>query len=44
MVAVLASEAILPPLTKIAAMDAVILSGLVYTALAWNERAKGASL
>lgn len=43
-VAVLASEAILPPLTKIAAMDAVILSGLVYIALAWNERAKGASL
>lgn len=39
-VAVLASEAILPTLTKIAAMDAVILSGLIYVVLAWNERKK----
>jgi len=39
--AVLASEAVLPTLTKIAAMDAVILSGLLYIALAWSERRKG---
>ena len=37
-VAVLASESILPTLTKIAAMDAVILSGVIYIILAWNER------
>lgn len=36
--AVLASEEILPTITKIAAMDAVILSGLVYVILAWNDR------
>lgn len=36
--AVLASEGIMPTLTEIAAMDAVILSGLLYTVLAWNER------
>ena len=35
---VLASEGLLPTLTKIAAMDAVILSALVYVSLAWNER------
>ncbi len=37
-VAVLASEGLIPTLTKIAAMDAVILSGVIYIALAWNER------
>lgn len=37
-VAVLASEGIVPTITKIAAMDAVILSGLIYVILAWNER------
>ncbi len=36
--AVLASEGLIPTLTNIAAMDAVILSGVLYTALAWNER------
>lgn len=36
--AVLASGGLLPPLTKIAAMDAVILSAIVYIILAWNER------
>lgn len=37
-VAVLASEGLIPTLTKIAAMDAVILSGVIYVLLAWNER------
>jgi len=37
--AVLASEGLIPTLTNIAAMDAVILSGMLYTVLAWNERA-----
>jgi len=39
-VAVLASEGFLSnlSLTKIAAMDAVILSGFIYLILAWNER------
>lgn len=36
--AVMASEALLPTLTGIAAMDAVILAGLVYTILAWRGR------
>lgn len=36
--AILASEGIAPTLTKIAAMDAVILSAALYLALAWNER------
>ena len=36
--AVLSSEEILPTLTKIAAMDAVILSAFIYVILAWNER------
>ncbi len=36
--AVLASEAILPTLTGIAALDAVVLAGIVYTALAWRKR------
>lgn len=36
--AVLASEALLPTLTNIAAMDAVILSALVYLILAWQDR------
>lgn len=37
-VAVLASDAIIPTLSKIAAIDAVFLSAIIYTALAWNER------
>lgn len=37
-VAVLASEAIIRPLTGIAAMDAIILSAVAYIILAWNER------
>jgi cytosine permease len=37
-VAVLASDGFIPTLTKIAAMDAVILSGVLYIALAWNQR------
>jgi len=37
-IALLASESIIPTLTKIAAMDAVILSAIVYLILAWNER------
>jgi cytosine permease len=36
--AVLASEELLPTLTGIAAMDAVILAGFAYTALAWRNR------
>lgn len=36
--AVLASEELLPTLTGIAAMDAVILAGVVYIALAWRNR------
>jgi len=36
--AVLASESIIPSPSKIAAIDAVILTGIVYLALAWNER------
>lgn len=36
--AVLASEAVIPSPSKIAAIDAVILTGIVYMALAWNER------
>jgi cytosine permease len=36
--AVLASETLLPTLTGIAAMDAVILAGLTYLALAWRSR------
>ncbi|MEO9473868.1 cytosine permease [Parasphingorhabdus sp.] len=38
MFAVLASEMLLPTLTGIAAMDAVILAGIVYTILAWRNR------
>lgn len=41
--AVLASEELLPTLTGIAAMDAVILAGLVYTGLAWRNREVQAS-
>lgn len=37
-IAVLASEGIIPTLTKIAAIDAVILSAALYIALAWTER------
>lgn len=37
-VAVLASDGFIPIMTKIAAMDAVILSGVLYIALAWNQR------
>ncbi|MGB5723697.1 MAG: cytosine permease [Parasphingorhabdus sp.] len=36
--AVLASEELLPTLTGVAAMDAVILAGFAYTALAWRNR------
>lgn len=36
--AVLASESVIPSPTTIAAIDAVVLSGIVYLALAWNER------
>ncbi len=36
--AVVASEGYLLPLTKIAAMDAVLFSGILYTLLAWTER------
>ena len=36
--AVVASEQIIPSPTKIAAMDAIILSGLIYIALAWSDR------
>jgi len=36
--AIVASEGYVLPLTKIAAIDAVLLSGILYTALAWNER------
>ncbi len=35
---VLGSEGLVPTLTGTAAMDAMILSALVYLALAWNER------
>lgn len=41
--AVMASEELLPTLTGIAAMDAVVLAGLVYTALAWRNREVQAS-
>jgi len=34
----LASDGIIPTLTKIAAIDAVLLSAIIYIALAWNER------
>ncbi|NOX68641.1 MAG: cytosine permease [Gammaproteobacteria bacterium] len=37
--AVLASESIIPSPSEVAAIDAVILTGIVYLALAWNERA-----
>lgn len=37
-IAVLASEGTIPILTKIAAIDAVLLSAVIYIALAWNER------
>ena len=37
-VAVLASDGFIPTLTKIAALDAVILSGVLYIALAWTQR------
>ena len=37
-VAVLASESVIPPLTQIAAVDAIALSAISYLALAWNER------
>ena len=36
--AIIASEGHVLPLTKIAAMDAVLLSGILYTVLAWTER------
>ncbi len=36
--AVLTAEELLPTLTSIAAMDAVLLSAVIYTAIAWNER------
>lgn len=39
-IAVLASDGIIPTLTKIAAIDAVLLSAIIYIALAWNEREK----
>jgi cytosine permease len=38
--AVLASEGLIPTLTNIAAMDAVVLSGVLYIALAWTDRRK----
>ncbi|MEP4052977.1 MAG: cytosine permease [Litorimonas sp.] len=37
-IAVLASDGFIPTLTKIAALDAVILSGVLYIALAWTQR------
>ena len=37
-IAVLASDGYIPTLTKIAALDAVILSGALYIALAWTQR------
>lgn len=40
-IAVLASDEIIPALSKIAAIDAVALSAIVYVALAWNEREVG---
>lgn len=39
-IAILASEGITQPLSKIAAIDAVLLSAIIYIALAWNEREK----
>ena len=36
--ALLASESIIPPLSKIAAIDAVLLSAGVYLALSWKDR------
>ena len=36
--AVLASEAVIPSPSGVAAVDAVVLTGIVYLALAWNER------
>jgi len=36
--AVLASESVIPPLSKIPAIDAVVLSGVVYVALSWKDR------
>lgn len=36
--AVLASESVIPPLSEIAAIDAIVLTGVVYLILAWNER------
>lgn len=36
--AIVASEGYVLPLTKIAAMDAVLLSGILYIVLAWTER------
>ncbi len=40
--AVLASESVVPSPSGIAAIDAVVLTGIVYLALAWNERASSA--
>ncbi|MEP3653279.1 MAG: cytosine permease [Litorimonas sp.] len=37
-IAVLASDGFIPTLTKIPALDAVILSGVLYIALAWTQR------
>jgi len=40
-IAVLASDEIIPTLTEIAAIDAVLLSAIIYISLAWNEREVG---
>jgi len=37
-IAILASESVIPSLSKIAAIDAIVLTGIVYLVLAWNER------
>ncbi len=37
-IAVLASDGFIPALSKIAAIDAVVLSAIIYIAFAWNER------
>ncbi len=38
--AILSSEGMIPTPSGIAALDAIVLSGLIYTALSWNERSK----
>lgn len=43
-VAILASEGIIPALSTIAAIDAVVLAGVLYAVFSWNERIPGQNI